>query len=80
MCVCNLLLEIAFKNILCKNSLISNTSNILYKNITSVYVTNEQDSVTAGSIIDLLYRRDHCSMSKLTKSDVQLMIDFLCLE
>ena len=37
---------------------------------------NEQDCVTAGNIIDLLYIRDHCSMSKLTKSDVQLMIGF----
>ena len=37
---------------------------------------NEHDCVTAGNIIDLLYIRDHCSMSKLTKSDVQLMIGF----
>ena len=70
---------LAFKNIFCKNSLISNKFNKLYKNIKYVYVTNEKDCVTAGNIIDLLYMRDHCSMSKPTKSDVQLMIGFLCL-
>ena len=47
--------------------LISSTFHKLYNNIKSVYVTNEQDSITAGNIIDLLYIRDHCSMSKLNR-------------
>ena len=66
----NSLNMLAFKYIFCKNSLISNTFNKLYKNIKSVYFANEQDCVTAGNISDLLYICDYCSTSKLTNSDV----------
>ena len=72
----NSLNMLTFKYIFCKNFLISSTFNKVYTNMKSVDVNNEQDCVTAGNIIDLVYIRDHCCISKVTRSDVQFMIDF----